>query len=77
MIKRIQKQLREQEISIEGRQCRGVAVNPGDPCDCIFRFRDFKRCAGWVCTHDRTAAFSEQDRQATCPATHIEYTLRA
>jgi len=65
------------KISTEWRQCRGIAVDPGDPRGCFFRFRDFKRCVGWVCTHDRTAAFSEQDRQAACPATDIEDTLRA
>ena len=65
------------KISTERRQCRCIAVNPADPCGCIFRFRDFKRCVGWVCTHDGTATLSEQDRQAACPATHIENTLRA
>jgi hypothetical protein len=65
------------KISIEGRQCRGIAVDPGDSCADILRSGDLKRCAGWVCTHDSTAAFSEQDRQAACPATDIEHALRA
>ena len=39
--------------------------------------RKAKRCAGGVCTHDSTAAVGKQDRQAACPATDIEYTLRA
>jgi hypothetical protein len=65
------------KISIEGRQCRGISVDPGDSCAYIFGFRNFKRCVGGVCSHDRSAAFSEQDRQAACPAADIEYTLRA
>jgi hypothetical protein len=64
------------KISTERWHCRGIAMDPGDSCGSVLRLRDLKRCLGRVDTHDSAAGLSEQDRQASCPATDVKHTVR-
>jgi hypothetical protein len=52
-------------------------VDPGDTSGCILRLGDLNRCLGRVNTHDSAAALSEQRRQASGPATDVDYAVRA
>ena len=65
------------KISTERCRCRDITMAPGDSRGPVLRLRDLDRCLGRVDTQHNAAALSEQDGQASCPATDVEHAVRA